>query len=459
MKKFIAIAFIIIVCSCNRQGQNTEAHNLVSDIDSSQNSVSYENSTSDPTDKQPAEGNSIVNPAPEPPSLQLKDIIGTWLISIIRGYVELEFSDDGIFYLKEYDENFSLTAENFYPYKLVVDNIILEETGKDNKFGASVNDIVINNIYIIKFSNGALSLNLKHRSTNGTMMQTPLTRRTMEEYLNIRKMYVPFRFIENNSELEYELGIAKQFIDSNALLDSYSVLDLSFNVPDTQTFLFYKPYNNRQVTVSDTVIPFTDGVIIKIGGERIIQYLIINRNGLVKTNDNIAFYDFSESGYSGLRFNGWLYEKSRGAFGIDNPNGFSLQLTNNGINPIAADPPLPLIMWDFELNYPVKYEFVMSPFTYATMLIRYEWREDLKISIARTGLQDERILDYLNKLSAYDKRVTINAMYALYGYEFRTDEWKTYFSKYAWYKPDSRVANSIEILTEYQKRLLEYLSE
>jgi hypothetical protein len=50
-------------------------------------------------------------------------------------------------------------------------------------------------------------------------------------------------------------------------------------------------------------------------------------------------------------------------------------------------------------------------------------------------------------------------MYALYGYEFKTDEWRTYFSKYAWYKPDTGVLNSVEILTEYQKRLLEYLSE
>jgi hypothetical protein len=255
-----------------------------------------------------------------------------------------------------------------------------------------------------------------------------------------------------------EFTVAKQYIDNNALLDNYSTLELNFNIPNTKTFLFYKPYNNKQLNQNDAVLPFTDGVIIKTNYERVIQYLIVNQNGLVKTNDNIIFYDFSESGYSHIRFNGWLFEKTKRAFGIDNPNGFTLQLTNNGNNSISADPPLPIIMWDFVLNYPVKYE--MSTIAYPPiLLIEYEWNEDINISIARTGLEDDRITNYLGRLTNYEKRVIVNSMFALYGYEFKTSEWKTYFSKYLWYRPNSEVQNNIEILNENQKKLFEYLTK
>jgi hypothetical protein len=254
-----------------------------------------------------------------------------------------------------------------------------------------------------------------------------------------------------------ELDIAKQYIDNNFILAEYSILELNFSIPNTKTFLFYKPYTGRESTLNEVVIPFTDGVIIKIRNEIIIQYLIIYRNGLVKANDGITFYDFSERGYSHIRFNGWLFEKTRRAFGIDNPNSFTLQLTNDGINEITADPPLPIIMWDFELNYPVKYR--MSTIVYPPVLIiENEWREDIKISIARTGLRDDGIFAYLNKLSDYDKRIIVNAMFALHGYEFRTSEWINYFLRFLWYKPNSKIINSVEILDEHQRRLFEYLT-
>jgi hypothetical protein len=254
-----------------------------------------------------------------------------------------------------------------------------------------------------------------------------------------------------------ELDIAKQYIDNNVMLTDYSILEINFNIPNTKTFLFYKPYTGRGSIFNGGVIPFTDGLIIKIRNEIIIQYLIINRNGLVKTNDCITFYDFSESGYSHMRFNGWLFEKTRSAFGIDNPNGFTLQLTNDGINRIPADPPLPIIMWDFEQNYPVKYE--MSTIVYPpALIIEHEWREDIKISIARTGLRDDRIFEYLNKLNDYDKRIIINTMFALHGYEFKTLEWINYFSEFLWYRSNSTVINSVGILDEYQRRLFEYLT-
>jgi len=297
-----------------------------------------------------------------------------------------------------------------------------------------------------------------------TRREIDITGRGAVEYrkkdnINMKKLGIFLLLLSfSRAVFSDEKDVAKQYIDDNALLANYSVLELNFNIPNTKTFLFFVPYNNRQPALNDAVIPFTDGVIIKINNNgMILQYLIINKNGLVRSNDNVIFYDFSEKGYSHIKFNGWLYEKTERAFGINNPNCFRLELTNDGIRSIPADPPLPLIMWDFELNYPVKYE--MNTISYPPVLIiEFEWREDIKISVARTGLRDNDICTYLDRLSAFDKRVIINAMFALRGYEFKTTEWINYFSKFLWYKPDKKVINNAEILDKYQRKLFEYLS-
>jgi len=255
-----------------------------------------------------------------------------------------------------------------------------------------------------------------------------------------------------------ELSIARQYVDNNRLLERYNFLDLNLNRNNTKTFLFYIPNNDKQLNINNNVLSITDAVIIKSNNEKVIQYLIINKNGLVKTNDNITFYDFSEKGYSHIKFNGWLLELNRKSPDFSNVNCIGLQLANDGVQ-IPADPSLPVIIWDFELNYPIKYEFTMSPLPSPTSLIEYEWREDIKTSVARTGLRDDRILSYIAKLSDYDKRVILNTMFALHGYEFKTTEWKNYFSKFLWYKPDNSVINSVEILDEYQKKLFEYLAK
>jgi hypothetical protein len=254
-----------------------------------------------------------------------------------------------------------------------------------------------------------------------------------------------------------ELSIARQYVDNNRLLEGYNYLDLNLNRNNTKTFLFYIPNNNRQLNINNGILSITDAVIIKSNNERIIQYLIINKNGLVKTNDDIIFYDFSVKGYSHIKFNGWLLKLNIKSSGFNNANCIELQLANDGVQ-IPADPPLPIIIWDFELNYPIKYSYTMYPLPSSTWLIKYEWNEDIKISIARTGLRDNDILKYINGLSAYDKRIIINTMFALHGYEFKTTEWINYFSKFLWYKPNSEVINSAEILDEYQKKLFEYLT-
>jgi hypothetical protein len=253
-----------------------------------------------------------------------------------------------------------------------------------------------------------------------------------------------------------ELETARQFVDDNGLLAGYSILDLELSTGNTKTYLFYMPYNGRQLNSTSGLLPFTDGVIIKCDINQIIQYLIINKNGLVKANDGAVFYDFSENGYSHIQFNGWLLEVRENYRYYNNTNCIDLQLTNNGRGPIPADPPLPLIVWDYQFNYPVRCNIYSMG--YFSNFLGYEWREDTKIQCARTGLRDDNLKGYLDTLSSYDKRVIINAMFALHGYEFKTAEWRDYFSGFVWYKPDSQVRNSVEVLDEHQRKLFDYLA-
>jgi len=253
------------------------------------------------------------------------------------------------------------------------------------------------------------------------------------------------------------LAVAKQFVDNKEFLSDYNILELNLKRNDESTYLFYKPYNNRILKNSDEVMAFTDAVIIKVNNEKVLHYLVAYKNGLVKTNDDVIFYDFSEKGYSHLKFNGWLLGFRIMKFDDSNINTINLQLTNNGIKEIPADPRLPSILWDYD--YPVRYKYYMSPFDRMVDLIEYEWHENLKIIIARSGLRDHGVCSYLDKLSAYDKRIIVNAMFAIHGYQFKTQEWITYFEKFKWYKPDSSVKNDVNILDKYQQELFEYLTK
>jgi hypothetical protein len=47
---------------------------------------------------------------------------------------------------------------------------------------------------------------------------------------------------------------------------------------------------------------------------------------------------------------------------------------------------------------------------------------------------------------------------AINGYGFKTIEWINYFSKYLWYKPNSKIINNVEVLDEHQKKMFEYLT-
>jgi hypothetical protein len=84
-----------------------------------------------------------------------------------------------------------------------------------------------------------------------------------------------------------------------------------------------------------------------------------------------------------------------------------------------------------------------------------------EIFLALAGLNENttnEVLTYLDDLTSYEKRRVINTMFALNGYSFVTEEWKNYFNKYSWYKPNKDIRNDRSILNIRQQRLLDYLN-
>jgi hypothetical protein len=97
-----------------------------------------------------------------------------------------------------------------------------------------------------------------------------------------------------------------------------------------------------------------------------------------------------------------------------------------------------------------------------SLLFNLNLNEDKELIYALSGITENPALEYiqiLGNLTEYDKRKIINAMFALNGYSFVTEQWKTFFGRYSWYKPDNSIKNDPGILNVRQKRLLDYLSQ
>lgn len=82
----------------------------------------------------------------------------------------------------------------------------------------------------------------------------------------------------------------------------------------------------------------------------------------------------------------------------------------------------------------------------------------MSINYAREGMTEENkqeVTRYVESLSVSDLRLLRNAVFALYGYVFKSEDLKAYFSKFNWYMPDPKVKSDEAILTDAQRRLLE----
>jgi hypothetical protein len=93
---------------------------------------------------------------------------------------------------------------------------------------------------------------------------------------------------------------------------------------------------------------------------------------------------------------------------------------------------------------------------------QFKINQDKEILLALSGLNDNlnnELFFCLDALTNYEKRKVINAMFALNGYQFATEEWQNYFNSYSWYKPNKSIRNDRSILNIRQQKLLDYLSK
>ena len=67
----------------------------------------------------------------------LDDIIGTWWAGAPSHTLIIEFTDNNIFYIREYDYGLKFVGESFYPFK-IEDDIIIENFAKDSTINYNI---------------------------------------------------------------------------------------------------------------------------------------------------------------------------------------------------------------------------------------------------------------------------------------------------------------------------------
>ena len=144
MRKFLFLIIILTFFSCQKQEQITEGDEadlpIAADL-----SIAIENISEEALLKinenvirihvidiiQP-ESITIINEE----NYLLENILGTWVVGN-HSYsppTEIEFTEDNIFYLRELDRNYNIISENFYPYEISENTIIIKEADKTNNY-------------------------------------------------------------------------------------------------------------------------------------------------------------------------------------------------------------------------------------------------------------------------------------------------------------------------------------
>lgn len=253
--------------------------------------------------------------------------------------------------------------------------------------------------------------------------------------------------------------ICLAFLKDELNISGYSIIQVPNIINNIKTYICYDEANNIiPITNISEIFFIKNGVIISIRNDKVFQYISINEKGIIRTKDAIL-YDFSEPGYEHFKFKGWLLNITQESMNNKPLLSCDFQLTNNAKERIAADPPLSCIYLYTNYNYPIVYNI-----SYDGLKIRASWHENKIITMARGGLLKESELfepqmayDEINNLSEKDKRILRNALFALYGYRFVSEDLNLFFSKFFWYQPNQNIENDINLLDENQRRLLDYL--
>jgi hypothetical protein len=185
---FITFLVILIFCSCHKKDsliKEEKATDIVSILSDEENSPKY-----------------IISPGTalfiNNKNLPLEDVIGTWWAGAPNHTLEIEFTGNNFFYIREFNFDDNFVGEDFFQYKIEENKIIIEDIDKSN----NINEWIIKNLF---------SSNIIHISE-----------------LNAKLFYceeLPYRFyrgtvnellINKNINLSYENKL-KEFIYSEVL--------------------------------------------------------------------------------------------------------------------------------------------------------------------------------------------------------------------------------------------------
>ncbi|MDR0314201.1 MAG: hypothetical protein LBI14_11475 [Treponema sp.] len=153
MRKYLLIIAIIAVCSCQKQAQ------IIAEEEISDTALIMVEEPSQEVFIEPAATVVIYSS-----KYSQEDIIGAWWLGTPRSTIEIEFTNDNILYIREFDIFDNSVDENFYPYKIENDSLIIEDTDKSNNFVGFVNDYFLASgagIYIAGLDARSLNLVLR----------------------------------------------------------------------------------------------------------------------------------------------------------------------------------------------------------------------------------------------------------------------------------------------------------
>ena len=130
---FILFLIIFIFCGCQKKDPSIteeERTDIVLTMNDEENSQKYAVSLSTVL---------LINDKNFP----LEDIIETWWAGAPNHTLEIEFTNDSRFYIREFDFKDNFAGEDFFPYKIENNNIIIENIEKTN----NIDKYIISNIF------------------------------------------------------------------------------------------------------------------------------------------------------------------------------------------------------------------------------------------------------------------------------------------------------------------------
>jgi hypothetical protein len=253
---FIIFLVISIFCSCQKKDppvkeeKETDIVSIVSDEEHSQKYI-----------VSPGTALFINNK-----NLPLEDIIGTWWAGAPNHTLEIEFTGDNIFYIREFDFNDNFVGEDIHQYKIEENNIVIENIDESK----NISKEIIHNL----FSSAIIHISeLNTKLLNCEELPYRFYRGTFNELLE-----------NKNINLSYENKL-KEFI-YNEVLDR-----TIFQGDENDENGVIATYG---IPVSDEIIEYSDkqryeGGMSLIGIRELIYedlthryYIFINRNNIEK---------------------------------------------------------------------------------------------------------------------------------------------------------------------------------